>query len=967
MGWVWVVVRVRSYFTVFLILLSSGTPAYAQVCKESTASKVSGAANVACDMRYRDLQITCDTKNVGDVVGTRPSCPKKPMPMIETPQMSYIADYTEYLYIYPKDGDDPTKPYAGAYALGTPGDTTRTFQLFGNSAPGTRRMAACATQIKTPREPENNRDWAKLIRLQIDNCANQYIIQRGSSIFQKEVTNRPLSMDDPTKPAKMVDVQSECQPLRMFRDAENEYSPSAYIEAAWRKSMTDASYRKTTSSVVKCNAGFNPLFTRSAIVAGTKENLIPPYDHEPHLPCGVTLENPINPPSPMEEVRLSDLSAVQYEEIIDPTHPFSPRWDFVLADRDYSTLAVRMANASGSQLATATAIYGLMQTYMTKSDNTVFCAGVKEAKNESDKKKKADKEVHVDVLEFRRGPFESALSKRVLYNNFCYLWKAKFPSGKDPFFQVAPLSFCWQITGFSIFYPWIYAKDFNCWECFKLEGKVDDERQHPPCTTNYLGQDLKMHFDDPMMGPGGLNSFKSVALCGTPMDKICRDLRRPFTPLNKLKMRYHNPEDKNDKAQKNMVLRSDMNISGYGITDGALEGLTFREYFGNHMPYPKIWDLGQSLQKTPTSDGNNQPELDTTGQYTAIVGVGREAAAVIASDDAPKDADGKARSELFPDQRCRTMGWGGIAADLVAVGLGRDARFGFTEFAGVTVYWPDPMTSWTELKLYQARTQRNVGLSCIARYEKVFKPGGSENMMLLATGAEWQKMIITKCSKTVRGRTKDCTFMTLKEYVEAGEPKDDDSTIYLKQLQNDAWPNAWRGYAAPLTIDSKFPVFGDGIFVPHRGLDTTEVGDIVMLPFGHEHGIAVPGVDSIGLAKLALVIETRLPGETNCNDDTQKNCYIKVLEADNGKWPDVCGTTDTWGEMKSRYYFKPGHLPLEATSEYTRIKSTGNCKETKLSHCEMSAWEDLIRYRIRDDQRNGCEKKEKAVECKKDE
>ena len=960
----WVVVRASSYFTIFLILLSSGSAAYAQVCQESNANSTSGAANMSCDMRYRDVQIACDTKNPGEVVGTRPSCPKKPMPMIETPQLSYIADYTDYLYVYPKDGDDPTKPYAGAYALGTPGDTTRTFQLFGNSAPGTRRMAACTTQIKTPREPANNREWAKLIRLQIDNCTSQYILRTSLSVIQKEMPNRPLSMDDPAKPAKMVSLQSECQPLRMFRETQNEYSPTTYLEAAWRKTMTDASYRKSTPGHMKC---VPCMFSDLQRAAGAAEKAILPCDREPHLPCkgigsqGLVLENKIDPPAPMEEVTLSQLSAVEYEEIIDPTHPFSPRWDFLLADRDYSNFAARWLGGSGGQLATAASVYALMQTYMSDSKNTVFCAGVKEAKNENDKKKKADKEVHVDVLEFRRGPFESALKKRVIYNNICYYWDANFTSGDDAFFYVAPLSFCWQITGFSWVYPWIYAKDFDCWECFGLDGKVDDEDQHPPCTTNYLGKDLKMKLKV-MMGPGGLNSFNSRARCGTPMDQICRDLRRPFTPMNKLKMRYHNPDDKDDKDKNNMVLISDIP----GIKDGALEGMTFREYFGNHMPYPKIWDLGQSLQKNPTSDGNNQPELDTTGQFTAIVGIGREAAAESASKNAPKDADGKTRKELFPDQRCRTMGWGGLAGDLTALALGRDFRRNFTSFAGVTVYWPDPMTSWTEMKLYQTRTQRNVGLSCIGRYEKVFKPGSAENMMLLATGAEWQKMIVTKCAKDVKGRTKDCTFMSLKEYVDAGEPKNDNSTIYLKQLQNDAWPNAWRGYAAPLNIDDKFPIFGDGIFVPYMGLNVAEVGDIVMLPFGHEKALAVPGLDSIGLAKLALVIETRLPGETNCNDDDQKNCYVKVLEPDNGKWPDACGTTDTWGEMKTRYYFKPGHLPIEAADEYTRIGSTKGCQETKLSHCDMAPWDNLIIYRIRDDQRNGCEKKEKAIECKKD-
>ena len=176
-------------------------------------------------MSYRDTLVTCDTKKKGDVVGTRPaSCPKKPMPMIDTPKKSYIADYTPYLFHYPRDEKKPELPYSGSYSLGTPGDATNTFQMVGNTAPGTKRLAACTTQIKVPSDPTTPDEWAKLGRLQLDNCANQYILRRATTAMQKEDTDL-LSMDDLSKPDEKLKAEGECQPLKTFTP-DNEYSAS---------------------------------------------------------------------------------------------------------------------------------------------------------------------------------------------------------------------------------------------------------------------------------------------------------------------------------------------------------------------------------------------------------------------------------------------------------------------------------------------------------------------------------------------------------------------------------------------------------------------------------------------------------------------------------------------------------------------------------------------------------------------
>lgn len=889
-------------FTFFVASAAS-----AQVCKESNGN-LAGKANMDCDMRYRDQIVACDKKNPNnskEIVGTRPACPAKPMPMIDTPAASYIADYSPYLYQFPRDAGDPSKPYSGAFAAGTPGDASRTFQLFGNTAPGTRRLASCTTQIRLPTDPTTDGEWAKLIRLQVDNCTNQYILNAAIYPVQKEST-QILSLDDPNVPGKKISLETECQPLKTFSESKNEYEANTYLEAAWKKLLQDPTYRKTTGPL-KCV----PCLKGGLSSAGL------PCDREPHLPCGLTIENPLPPPSPFPEVRLSNISSVPYEEINDPTHPFSPRWDFLLNDRDYGNLSLNLIGSPGI----AIAIRASLEIYMSEVKNSVFCAGVRKADKESDAKKKEDAEVKVDVLEFRRKMFEDSLSKRTLYNSVCKLHKNPFTSGNDPLIIVAPASFCFIITRVTIFPPFIYAKGKDCWDCYGLSGKVDDETQHPPCTTTYVGKDLRIKG----ALPGGLNLFKRNANCGTKFDKICRDLRAPYTPMNKLKMRYHNPEDEDDKDGDNVVLK-----------DGALEGMTHSEYFGNHMPYPKIWDLGQSLQRLPTSDKNNQPPLDTTGQYTAIVGVGREAAAKVAANAAPADADGKKADEKFYDQRCKAQGWGSAINPLGV------------SFAGVTVPVPDPITSWTETKLYQTRTLRNVGLSCLGRYEKVFKPGSAENMMLLVAGAEWNRLIVSKCPRIESGRVGDCSYMTVKEYTDAGKPDTDNATIYMKQLDSQSLPLTWRGYMSAEKAEAKFPAFGGAATTHATGLDNAELGDIIMMPKGPK--------DDGGLAKLAFVIGI----------GPDKN-YVQVMEPDNGKWPDVCGTTDSWGEMKVRHYFKPGNLPKEAEAEFKRIDSTSDCEETKLSHCEMNAWSALKIYRPVEDLRKGCKNKDRAADCEKDE
>lgn len=918
--------------------------ASAQICKEPNTTAYNQKAVFNCDLRYRNEKIFCkDMESTSTAInGTNPPCPSKPMPMIETPLASYFSSYSAYLWHYPRDEKDPYRPYAGVYSLGTPGDRTRTFQPFGPTAPGTKRLNSCTTQIRLPQDPKTDVEWAALARLQADNCANQYIL--NAAMYPYQLANSVLLKGeekvDPAHPEKMyLDADSYCQPLRMsFTDTDEEYAPGDYIKAAWTKMFQDPEYRKTTGTI-KC-------------IPRTFDGI--PFDHEPHLPCKATIENPLQPPNELEgkpfpEIKLSSIGAVPYEGILDPTHPFSPRWDFLLNDRDYSNLGLATALSP-----TALGINLLLNVYMDPVKNSVFCAGVKES-DETDAQKKADSEVRVDVLTFRKKPFESALRNRTLYNAICYT-DAPFPIGGNDWFNgtaeaiffVWPLSYCSQFDHIEFwgFIPIPYFKGKKCWECFGLNGKANGEDKKAPCATNYLANSKDLNMRGGLL-PGGFNKFNRSADCGTKFDKVCRDLRRPYTPINRLKMRYHRPDtDQQDDAGNSYA---DYNV----LTEGALEGTSFKEYFGNHMPYPKVWDLGQSIQKTSSGDKNNQPPTDTEGQYTTIVGVGREGASKLASDAGPTDADGKQAADLYKDQRCKTQGWGPTPLGVPLT------------FAGVNISLPDPVTSWTETKLYQMNSTRTLGLSCLSRYEKTFKPGGAESMMLQAAGGEFQRTIITKCSRMSNdpksldfGRTNVCTEMKMKDYLDAGSPADDNNTIYLKDVVPESVPLNWAGYMNAKDEKERFPSFGGsggfgGSF--DSGLDNAQPGDVIMMPFG-------PGnsVDRPGLAKLAYVIQTYTNDQCG---GAKGSCWVRVLEPDDGKWPDVCGTTDTWGEMKTRYYFKPGQLPADISAEYDRIHANKTCEETKLSHCEQTAWDEFQLWRPALENRPGC-KETDVTKCK---
>jgi hypothetical protein len=391
------------------------------------------------------------------------------------------------------------------------------------------------------------------------------------------------------------------------------------------------------------------------------------------------------------------------------------------------------------------------------------------------------------------------------------------------------------------------------------------------------------------------------------MESLCQELRAPFTPINKLKMRYHNPSDQATITLKN----------------GVPEGFSFRDYFKDsnaqlpsHMPYPRLWDTGRSIQK---NDSDIQDPLDTSGQYTSIVGVGHEASP--GTPQAPTENDRAAKAETITkqDQRCLIGGWG------------RSPSMG-----GVSITVPDPISSWTELKLYQARTTRDYNIVCLARYEKLFKVGSAENVLLSALGAEYAVGFLSRCNAD----GSNCNIRSLAEDKEANATTNSDDKV-ITQLRNLPSPLQWRGYLSSTVSSQQFPNFS-GSASTITNLDKAELGDFVLLPTGGAASGSKPG-----LPKLGIVTEVHL---SDCS--TTNYCYVKVMEPDNGKWPDICGTTDSWGELKSRYLFKPGTLPKAAEEEYDRIDIASDCVDPHLSYCELKDWNSTKLYRVREDRRS---------------
>lgn len=277
-----------------------------------------GGKGMGEDFGYRDEKLT----GLDKVWGPQPSVP---MPHKRTAILSPVKDlskwYTTNIQM-PATAAEATKtqvspdvmPWVGQYApyVGSVYRGANDLNLFrqriNQPGAGTSPLT-CAALLKKgdPYDPA----WG---RVDVDACVNQWILNHARYvriIHEEAGAYRSIN-------------ETMCQAMRIVpltSEDKKDYNPSEYIGAAWNKLLN------SSSSLMRGGKAKAEPHYASVGTVGNKGSF------------NVTIENPIAPPAQFGAISLSDLTEKVPERIIDPSHPFSPRWDFEFNERDkYSPL-----------------------------------------------------------------------------------------------------------------------------------------------------------------------------------------------------------------------------------------------------------------------------------------------------------------------------------------------------------------------------------------------------------------------------------------------------------------------------------------------------------------------------------------------------------------------------------------------------------------------------------------------------
>ena len=216
-----------------------------------------------------------------------------------------------------------------------------------------------------------------------------------------------------------------------------------------------------------------------------------------------------------------------------------------------------------------------------------------------------------------------------------------------------------------------------------------------------------------------------------------------------------------------------------------------------------------------------------------------------------------------------------------------------------------------ELMLYQARCINWFGATCLCDYDKTFREGSDLNYVLNRAGAK----IMLKTQK----RNPDGTDATEPLSSSSGSQPATESFSY-------PWPMAWRGqlnnnYAKRFLKDQ--PSLS-------TGLAAAEAGDIIIWR------------NVSGVPKHVAYVE-RVSWDEQCTPNTVKlgnnpGDRIEISEMNNGKFRDICGNTDLWGQVTERTLNQPltvmGPLPDGSSSDCTNSDAV-NCRETNWDKIEV--------------------------------
>ncbi len=413
----------------------------------------------------------------------------------------------------------------------------------------------------------------------------------------------------------------------------------------------------------------------------------------------------------------------------------------------------------------------------------------------------------------------------------------------------------------------------------KSDRTKQGRNKFPPCSTSGSMPDRDKDF--------------CKDTCKVSIKDCCNEINKPLAPINLLRLAPYT------KAER------DRNMFA--------EGTTFEEYFGDHRPYMRLWDTGTEWGAI---NGKNIDLNSDLGARVRVVGVGTA------------------------ERSCRIGGWGYLGkedptAKSLDPALDKTNNIhndpfhpldnGKTRFKGdACVHLPNdntvhPLTSWTELKLYQARTYRNTGLNCIGQFEKLHKVNMMEDVVLKMAGG----------SVLLNNGVKDHTVTwPLSHRGFLWDPKMDD-----KQIANIPDSNS-KIYRWDIPSDTRFPNFAKrpgASATVLRGLDNAQPGDIVYLD-PSDYNVAYPdrvtrqpigdgkAIDNFKMAAdeyvpfIGYVAETfndssylaanpAEPGEQP-NAAGRDRYWVHVLQTNAGQYPDSCGITELAGNARHRTIYR---------------------------------------------------------------
>lgn len=399
---------------------------------------------------------------------------------------------------------------------------------------------------------------------------------------------------------------------------------------------------------------------------------------------------------------------------------------------------------------------------------------------------------------------------------------------------------------------------------------------------------------------------------GKELKDICHDAAKPVYSMNFLKIRSRKGDFRTDQPQSEGSFRSTIdNLRRTKADEDPAQGNGFREYFGNRRPYMRWWDTGKEAFQM-----DDRPDYWCDwGQNDAVIGVGRDYNSI----------HGRKA------QLCRFGGGDGIGGncfkpDEWKQGQGVPDGRKFPSLAG---------SEWAELKMYQANCMRHERLNCLCQYEKTFKVKSSEDKALYMMGGLSEVIgVITQVATGQGGGVAD---------------------VY-KELENYS-PLSWRGYASTpfnrdtratspaISLNQQFPyLFADpsasfsNPAIITGGLDKARIGDIIIYPAGS--GV----LPHVAIVTDAHNLETY---DNDIQNIPDRSRWIRVQDANNGKYPDACGVTSLIGNGPVRtLYASKDDMPdaLKALIEQ-QVTSTYYCDDPAMGKCVERRWDDLILYR----------------------